>query len=436
MIGVGREWVKFDEIGTSSERPPMDTNPFRWKPMKTNSPPIRVLVVDDSAFIRNTLSTMLMKFPDVQVVGTAKNGMEAIEQVKRSQPDVMTLDVDMPGMSGLAVLDYVMAHCPLPVIMISALTNEGAGVTLQALERGAVDFIPKDVGQKHFDIDWIEGQLHDKVQEAYQAQLGVHQARHAGVNNISSVSVSHPQKKGETRAAIRRPDISWEGVNRAATQQTHDMFPLVVIGSSTGGPNLLKQLVRDLPAPFPASLIIIQHMPKFFTKVFSENLNAVAPFPIREARNGDWLEPGVGLVAPGDQHLFIDRQVNGRAAIKISTESVHLPYRPSVDCAMASAAEHFASSVIGVVVSGMGNDGVVGCQKIKEHGGTVLVQNEATALLYGMPRAVVEAGWADAVVSDVQLAECMVQAVEAILEERALAIPVGLRPSKVRNGSG
>jgi two-component system, chemotaxis family, protein-glutamate methylesterase/glutaminase len=404
--------------------------------MRTNIPSIRVLVVDDSAFMRNTLSTMLMKFPDVQVVGTAKSGLDAIEQVKRSQPDVMTLDIDMPGMNGLAVLDYVMAHCPLPVIMVSALTNEGAGVTLQALERGAVDFIPKDVGQKHFDIHSIEGQLHDKVREAYQARLGVSQARHVGVNSISSISVSHPQGKAKTRSAIRLPDISRGDTNRAHTQQTPDMFPLVVIGSSTGGPSLLKQLVRNLPASLPASLIIIQHMPKFFTKVFAENLNAVAPFPIREARNGDRLEPGVGLVAPGDQHLFIDRQANGRAGVKISTELVHQPYRPSVDCAMASAAEHFGSSVIGVVVSGMGNDGVVGCQKIKEYGGTVLVQDEETAVLYGMPRAVIEAGWADAVVPDVQLAECMIQAVEAIWDARALGIPVGLRLAKGRHGSG
>jgi len=404
--------------------------------MRTNIPPIRVLVVDDSVFMRNTLSMMLMKCPDVQVVGTAKNGMDAIDQVKRSQPDVMTLDVDMPGMNGLDVLDYVMTHCPLPVIMISALTNEGAGVTLQALERGAVNFIPKDAGQKHFAIDSIQGQLHDKVREAYQARLQVYKARQVGVKNISSASVSHIHEKSERRAVMRRPDVSRGGVKRAPTQHTHEMFPLVVIGSSTGGPNLLKQLVRGLPDPFPASLIIIQHMPKFFTKVFSENLNAVAAFPIREARNGDWLKPGVGFVAPGDRHLFIDRQANGRAAIRISTEPAHLPYRPSVDCAMAGAAEHFGFAVIGVVVSGMGNDGAVGCQIIKEHGGTVLVQNEATSLLYGMPRAVVEAGWADAVVPDVQLAECIIQAVEAICEERALAVPAGLRPSKGRNRSG
>ena len=404
--------------------------------MRRNNFQIRVLIVDDSGFMRNTLSTMLMKFPDVQVVGTAKNGLDAIEQIKRSPPDVMTLDVDMPGMNGLDVLDYVMEHHPLPIIMISALTNEGAWVTLQALQRGAVDFIPKDGGHNHFAIDSMERLLHDKVLEAYQARLAVYQASHAGTNTLSSFAVSVQQENKKPGASTSLPGLSRENVKRSAIKPAVDMFPIVVIGSSTGGPNLLLKLVQNLSAPFAAALIIVQHMPKFFTKVFSRNLNAVSPFPIREARNGDVVRPGMGFVAPGDQHLFIERLADGRAAIRISAEPAHLPYRPSVDCAMASVAEQFGSSVTGVVVSGMGDDGVAGCQKIKECGGTVLVQNEASALMYGMPRAVVEAGWADAMVSDVQLAECLRHAVEEFWEERASAIPLGHRPSINRNGLG
>ena len=436
MIGVGREWVLFSEIAVCSELSPMGSNPFRWRSMRTNNPPIRVLVVDDSSFMRNTISTLLMRFPDVQVVGTARNGMEAIEEVKRSQPDVMTLDIDMPGMNGLDVLDYVMAHHPLPVIMISALTHEGAEITFQALERGAVDFIPKNFCDNYFDIESIEGQLHVKVRDAYQARLGLQRVRRAGLKSLSSGSVSPHQEKGKVTAINRRPGVHMGGMKRVAIKPKGPLFPVVVIGSSTGGPNLLKDVIRDLPDSFPASLIIIQHMPNFFTKVFAEILNAVAPFPIREARNGDWLEPGVGFVAPGDQHLFIDRQAKGPAVIKILTESVQFSYRPSVDGAMISAAEHFGSSVIGVVVSGMGNDGVAGCQTIKENGGTVLVQDEATALMYGMPKAVVEAGWADVVVSDVQLAEWLILAVEAIGEERELTVPVGPQSLKCQNGSG
>jgi two-component system, chemotaxis family, protein-glutamate methylesterase/glutaminase len=390
--------------------------------MKTNTPSIRVLVVDDSVFMRNTISTMLMKFSNIQVVGTAQNGMEAIEHVKRIKPDVMTLDIDMPGLNGLDVLDYVMAHHPLPVIMISASTKEGAKVTLQALERGAVDFIPKDVYQTPFNLQSIEKQLHDKVQEAYQARFALSQVRPGGMNNVPSVLHVRHQEKSEVTSIEQGPGNIRNRVSPPSRKHISGRFPIVVIGSSSGGPNLLKKVVRDLPVPFSPCLIIIQHMPKFFTNVFSENLNAVASFPIREACNGDPLEPGTGLVAPGDQHLFIARQSNGRAVIKNTTEPAHLPYRPSIDCAMASAAQHFGSSVIGVVISGMGNDGVRGCQQIKEHGGIVLVQNEATALIYGMPRAVVEAGWADAVVSDGQLAECIVQAIKAVEEKRVLTI--------------
>lgn len=379
---------------------------------------------------------MLMKFPDVQVVGTAQNGREAIEQVKRSQPDVMTLDVDMPGMNGLEVLDYIMAHHPLPVIMISALTCEGARVTLEALEHGAVDFIPKDGRNDYIDMASVEGQLHDKVQEAYKARIGTHQAKFRGREPILSVPDFHHQDRERVKPSVWCTGVSRRKGSHIYSKPARHLFPLVVIGSSTGGPNLLNRLVRDLPDPFPASLVIVQHMPKFFTKVFSEYLNAICPFPIREACNGDWLEPGIGFVAPGDQHLSIDRQADGRAVISITNESEALPYRPSVDCAMVSAAQHFGSFVIGVVVSGMGNDGLVGCQKIKEYGGIVLVQDEATALMYGMPRAVLEAGCADAEVSDVQLALCLLRSVDAILEEGTLLIAERLPSTKGVKSSG
>ncbi len=212
--------------------------------MNTERPSIRVLVVDDSAFTRNTISTMLMKYSDVQVVGTAKNGMEAIEQIARIQPDVMTLDIDMPGMNGLEVLDYVMAHHPLPVIMISASTKDGAWVTLQALERGAVDFIPKEVCH-HRDLRIIEEKLHRTIHAAHQSRKKLHQVR------------PFQRQNGNLRREAK-PLVGKPHAHR---------FPLVIIGSSTGGPNLLKVLVQELPVHFSASLVIIQHMPKFFTKV-------------------------------------------------------------------------------------------------------------------------------------------------------------------------
>jgi two-component system chemotaxis response regulator CheB len=195
-------------------------------------------------------------------------------------------------------------------------------------------------------------------------------------------------------------------------------FPLVVIGASTGGPNLLKKIIGELPQSFSGALLIVQHMPKFFTKVFAENLNAMGAIPIREAQDGDILRPGLGYVAPGDHHILIERQCDGQAMITITTKSLRYPYRPSIDGAMTSAAEQFGKSTIGLVLTGMGNDGMVGSQKIKEQGGMVLVQDEATSLIYGMPRAVAELGLADAVLPDDQLTKAILQAVDSVCVAR------------------
>jgi two-component system chemotaxis response regulator CheB len=252
----------------------------------------------------------------------------------------------------LEVLDYMMAQHSVPSMMISALTDEGAEVTAQDLEGGAVDSIAKP------------------LEECSADTLG-------------------------------------ETVKFAE-------FPLVVIGASTGGPNLLKAIIRDLPASFPAALLIVQHMPKYFTKVFAENLDAVAAFPIYEAQDGDELRPGVGFVAPGDRHVLISREVNGSPKIRFVPNRLEYPYRPSIDCVMVSAAELFTQSTVGLILTGMGNDGLVGSQKIKEQGGMVLVQDEATSLMYGMPQAVAEAGVADAVLPDTQLAAALAQAVDSV----------------------
>lgn len=382
--------------------------------MSTGDQPIRVLVVDDSEFMRNTLSMMLMKCPDMQVVGTASNGQDAIAQVQRTQPDVMTLDIEMPGMSGLEVLDHLMAQHPLPIIMVSARTEEGVGATFRALERGAVDFIAKPINHAPFEIGTFEGVLSGKVRVAHQMRHRIPTIRHAGVATKMAGGDASWSLNGQGNQPSRVRSLREQQSDNVGHALKSTDFPLVVIGASTGGPNLLKRIIRDLPQSFPAALLIVQHMPKFFTKVFAESLDAVAAFPIREAQDGDELQPGTGFVAPGDHHVLITRQGDGRAKVSIATEPLAYPYRPSVDCAMASAAEQFGQSTIGLVLTGMGNDGMVGSQAIKEHGGTVLVQDEATSLIYGMPRAVVEAGWADAVIPDGQLVAALLNAVDAV----------------------
>jgi two-component system chemotaxis response regulator CheB len=382
--------------------------------MSVDHQPIRILVVDDSLFMRNRISMMLMKCADLKVVGIATDGVDAIAQAERTQPDVMTLDVEMPGMNGLEVLDHMMVHHPLPIIMVSAWTEEGAAVTLQALERGAVDFIAKPMNSDLSEMGMIEGLLQTKVREAFQLRRRLPLIRHMEihrdriVDEISSgLKISDRPKPSES--AFGKPSH-----NHVPQTSKQTDFPLVVVGASTGGPNLLKTVVRDLPSTFPAALLIVQHMPKYFTKVFADNLDAVATIPIREAQDGDALQPGVGFVVPGDHHGRVIRQGDGKALIALSAEPLRYPYRPSIDCAMTSAAEQFGSLTVGVVLTGMGDDGMTGCQRIKEHGGIILAQDEATSLIYGMPRAVVEARLADRVVSDVEIITALMQAVDSI----------------------
>jgi len=382
--------------------------------MSVNKEHIRVLVVDDSVFMRNRISMMLMKCVDLKVVGTAMDGVDAIDQAQRTQPDVMTLDVEMPGMNGLEVLDHMMVHHPLPIIMVSAWTEEGAAVTLRALERGAVDFIVKPMNLDPSGMGLIEGLLQTKVREAFQLRHRLPLIRYREIHRDGSVDEAsqglmvrdNPRCSGSPLGEKFLSDV------HKATKQTD--FPLVVIGASTGGPNLLKTVVRDLPSTFPGALLIVQHMPKYFTKVFADKLDAVATIPIREAQDGDALEPGVGFVVPGDHHVQVIRQGDGKAVIALSDEPLGYLYRPSIDCAMTSAAEQFGPLTVGVVLTGMGDDGMIGSQKIKEHGGVILAQDEATSLIYGMPRAVVEAGLADAVVSDVEIIAALMEAVDSI----------------------
>ena len=376
--------------------------------------PIRILVVDDSAFMRNMLSMMLMKCPDLQVVGTAKNGQDAIEQAKRTQPDVMTLDIEMPGMNGLEVLDHMMRQHPLPIIMVSALTEEGAVVTLQALERGAVDFLAKPINQTVSEIQVMEKLLHGKVYEAFQARH--HLSRIEPVDNRWESPVNHasPTLGDPVRSLSCRGVRKKRSQNYSSATVGQAEFPRVVVGASTGGPNILKTIVQDLPASFPAALLIVQHMPKYFTKVFAEKLDAVAAIPIVEAQDGDELRPGVGFVVPGNHHVVITREVHGQPQIRFAPDSLELPYRPSIDHAMISAAEQFGQLTVGMILSGMGDDGMVGSQTIQARGGTVLVQDEGTSLIFGMPRAVVETGMADVVLPDVQLAAALAQALDSM----------------------
>ena len=351
---------------------------------------IRVLIVDDSAFIRNALSGMLSKSPDIDVIGIARNGEDALTKVVELSPDVMTLDIEMPGMNGLQVLKTVMAEHPLPVIMVSSLTEESAKETLQALEFGAVDFISKQSSKSVLDISKIEKLLLSKVKAAVWARSHV-----TGLVREPMVQKNPGQLLG---SSFTRNPRSYANTEKKKDTSHKTLDSVVIIGSSTGGPKVIQDMLEEFPATLSSAVIVIQHMPKFFTKPFAERLNQLCPLTVQEAKDGDPLVPGQILVAPGSHHLRVENLGVREVGVRVSCEPVHLPYRPSVDLAMETGAKALGPLVIGVILTGMGNDGERGMRAIKEAGGHTLAQNEATCMIFGMPKAAIDSGYVDAVV--------------------------------------
>ncbi len=334
---------------------------------------IKVLVVDDSAFMRSAISRMLEKDSEIKVIGTAKNGREALEKVEELKPDVVTLDIEMPVMNGLEALKNIMAKHRLPVIMFSALTKEGAEITMEALHIGASDFITKDFSNVSLSISTRENELINKVKSVAKNKVmmllkRLEQARKpaaVGLNNVNYNSGNHTRHK------------------------------ILAIGASTGGPPALQHIITKFPKDFPVPIIIAQHMPKLFTQSFAQRLNAASQIEVKEAENGEALRPGTALVAPGDTHMGIKRRGND-VIVELVNDTKYI-FRPSVDLLMGSTANVYGSHSLGVILTGMGNDGLVGIREIKSKNGYVVAQDEDTCVVYGMPKAVVTANLADAV---------------------------------------
>ncbi len=344
---------------------------------------IKVLVVDDSAFARSTITAKLVSDPEIEVVGHARDGIEAVEMVKGLKPSVVTMDVTMPRMDGLEALERIMLEIPTPVVMLSALTGEGAAATIRALELGAVDFFLKPSVANPTGINASTKELIDKVKVAARAKL------------------SGPRKAagpGQSRPSVEKP------AKRRATR----IERVVVIGSSTGGPQALSQVMPDLPGDIPALILMVQHMPQGFTRSLAQRLDQLSQLDVREAREGELVGPGLALLAPGDYHMTVG--VNGK--IGLNRESPECGVRPSVNVTMEAAARVYGSSVLGVVLTGMGSDGTRGASLIKAAGGRVIVEDESTCTVYGMPASVVEAGKADAVIPRHELAREIVRMCE------------------------
>lgn len=320
-------------------------------------------MVDDSIVMRRIISDVLSKDRDIEVVGTARNGAEALEKVRELDPDVVTMDIEMPVMDGLTALQHIMANSPRPVVMLSSMDKRQADITLKSLDLGAVDFISKTSGSLSLDLERSSDDIVAKVKAAAMATIS---PRPTSAGTIQPMVV--PALSGD-----------W----------------LVVIGSSTGGPKALPEVLSRLPANLPASVLIVQHMPEGFTRSFAERLNWVSPLEVKEAEEGEELQQGKVYLAQGNRHLVLD----GRRRLHLDDGSKVNYVRPAVDVLMKSVAPIYGPRTIGVILTGMGSDGAEGMKCIKQNGGKTIAQSGETCIVYGMPKAVIETGAADRVVA-------------------------------------
>lgn len=352
---------------------------------------VRVLIVDDSAFVRRTLTKILERDSRIEVIGTAWDGKEAIEKIARLSPDVVTMDLNMPKMDGIEALDIIMREMPLPVIVVSSLNQDIIEETLEALEHGAVDFILKPTELASEKLYQIQNQLINKVVTI--ASLKKH--------TISSrVQRTMPFSQGIKPPPLTFPPSSQE---RA--------IECVAIGVSTGGPSALYQIIPQLPDNFPAGILIVQHMPPGFTKPLAERMNKNSQITVKEAENGDTVTPGVALVAPGGNHLYLERTKQQTITVRVDPEPSHYIHIPSIDLTFSDVAEVYKDRSIGIILTGMGKDGVDGLEKIKLAGGSSIAEDESTCVVFGMPEVAIRRGIIDKVAPVYHIARLLIEMV-------------------------
>jgi len=331
---------------------------------------VKVLVVDDSALMRKLIPIMLERDPDIEVVGTAMDGAFAIRKIAELHPDVVTLDLEMPRMDGIETLRMIMRNAPLPVIVFSSHSKEGAYATFKALALGAIDFVakPQDAAAGH--LDPVAFQLIEKIKIAKRA--------------------------GGTKT-VPKPQAEALG---PAKKRSHAALPpnrVIAIGISTGGPNALQYLFSQIPGDFPATFVVVQHMPEGFTEMFARRLDECCPLDVQEAKSGDLLVAGRVLVCPGNRHIMVRRMPRGDMVVLSDSPAIN-GHRPSADVLFHSVAQEFSLSSVGILMTGMGEDGAEGLGAIKAAGGHTIAQSEETCVVPGMPRAAILKGYAGKVV--------------------------------------
>jgi len=333
---------------------------------------VKVLIVDDSAFMRKILTDILSETNTIEVIGTAKNGQEALDKIRALQPDLVTLDVEMPVMDGITALKHIVKEFSIPVVMLSSLTQSGADLTLEALEIGAVDFITKPTSIFKINTDEIKNQLIDKILEAAKVK-------------VAKVSKAKIQRRSVARTS-------------ETCKKSTKLRNLIAIGTSTGGPRALQSVVPLLPGDMDAALLIVQHMPVGFTKSLADRLNSMSAIDIKEAEHGDVLKPGCGYLAPGGHQMEVVKK-GSDFVIHLDDSRVVTGHRPSVDAMLYSIVEQNIKNTIGVIMTGMGADGKEGLIKLKDNGRVkIIAQDEESCVVYGMPGSAVKANAVDVIV--------------------------------------
>ncbi len=343
---------------------------------------IKVLVIDDSAFMRKAISQMIGSDPSLEVIGTARDGQDGLDKIESLKPDIVTLDIEMPRMDGLTALKIIMEKMPMPVLMLSSLTVEGAEATFQALELGALDFVPKNLDELSLNIVKIKDELVSKIKAVTSKKISL--------KKISVIPKITPKPTTATIARPRKPE--------SYTIAAHRRASIVAIGSSTGGPKALQDVLSKLPKEFPVGITIVQHMPPAFIGPFANRLDQISQIHVKMAEDGEPVKAGIALIAPGNYHMKFRRVHSTEVRVKLSPDPSGTLHRPSVDQMALSVAQIYGGSSIGVILTGMGHDGRDGLMAMKEANGRIMAQNEETCVVYGMPRAVVELGIADKIV--------------------------------------
>ena len=365
---------------------------------------VRVLVVDDSKFFRRRVTEIINASPDLEVVGVAENGEQAIQKVLELKPDVITMDIEMPVMDGISAVRRIMAQRPTPVVMFSSLSSEGAKATLDALEAGAADFLPKRFEDIARDKDQANRLLCEKV-HALGKRGTVRPALRAAV----APAIIKPAVAPVVQTSLKpKPHVEVAAEKHFSPKK--GAIKLLLIGTSTGGPLALQKVLTLLPKNFPVPVLVVQHMPGTFTPAFSQRLDQVCNVHVKEAADGDVLMPGSVYIAPGGRQMILDARTSA-PTLRINAGDPGLNYKPSVDVTFSSVSACFAGPVLAIIMTGMGADGREGVRALKAKGAEVWAQDEKSCVVYGMPAAIVDAGLADRVYDLGNIAENIIHKV-------------------------